>query len=601
MVVTSLYWTLIADARLFGSMLRRAPWIVAFVVGVLLLSGCTPHAPIIVVDDGELNLPADVDTVVYRIEGRWEAYPGEALTPDEIDARDRRSFHEVPAPHGWLRGADGSRVVYGTSTFRIDIAEIPRNTVVALQIPRTEGTIRVWINGERVMEHGERGSAQAGIIPLIATDSGAVTLTVQLSGLHAPNSGFSLHPPRVGPQAQIAARWTRYAVWIGVALGMLLALIGFHAFFAVGPARAVPHRHLAVLFVVMLLHVTLVHGELIVRLTDAIPSALALRIRALGIYPLLPFAVALLRHLFPEESRHWSLRAGTVATWVVLAVALAVPRRFTLDVLYLWGPIVLLTGVGVTGAVARALYLRREGATAMAAAAGATIALVGWAVLVHIGAVSAGEWLGAWGIVLVAVLLSVSLLQRSNEFRVSISALREQAQHDGLTGMWNRRTFDTRLADEWLRHIRSQQPLGLIMVDVDHFKGYNDTLGHPAGDTVLRKIATVIDAHAKRSADIAARYGGEEFVLVLPHSDTTGVYQVAERIRAAVEALQITHPVTAAGTVTVSVGASVYRPEAGQHGEASPLTLIEAADRALYEAKDAGRNAVRLQPVETGL
>jgi diguanylate cyclase (GGDEF)-like protein len=237
----------------------------------------------------------------------------------------------------------------------------------------------------------------------------------------------------------------------------------------------------------------------------------------------------------------------------------------------------------------------------MAAAAGATIALVGWAVLVHIGAVSAGEWLGAWGIVLVAVFLSVSLLQRSNEFRVSISALREQAQHDGLTGLWNRRTFDTRLADEWLRHIRSQQPLGLIMVDVDHFKGYNDTLGHPAGDTVLRKIATVIDAHAKRSADIAARYGGEEFVLVLPHSDATGVYQVAERIRTAVEALQITHPVTAAGRVTVSVGASVYRPEAGQHGEASPLTLIEAADRALYEAKDAGRNAVRLQPVETGL
>lgn len=167
--------------------------------------------------------------------------------------------------------------------------------------------------------------------------------------------------------------------------------------------------------------------------------------------------------------------------------------------------------------------------------------------------------------------------------------LQRLTKADGLTGLSNRRYLDEYLDAEWKRGARDQNSLGVLMIDVDYFKRYNDTYGHVAGDDVLKKVADVIRASFSRPADLAGRFGGEEFMVILPNTNTAGATHVAEKIRAAVEGLCIPHDASsAADYVTVSIGATSLVPQR----DVAPTTLIEAADAALYQAKKAGRNRI---------
>jgi two-component system, sensor histidine kinase LadS len=156
---------------------------------------------------------------------------------------------------------------------------------------------------------------------------------------------------------------------------------------------------------------------------------------------------------------------------------------------------------------------------------------------------------------------------------------------DGLTGIANRRQFDHVLQREWLRMERTQQPLALVMLDVDWFKRYNDHYGHPAGDQCLREVATAIAALG-RASDLMARYGGEEFVLVAPATDAEQALALAQRACATVQALALPHTGSELGVVTLSCGVAAMVPQPGQ--DSAPL--MRAADAALYRAKHQGRN-----------
>jgi diguanylate cyclase (GGDEF)-like protein/PAS domain S-box-containing protein len=164
----------------------------------------------------------------------------------------------------------------------------------------------------------------------------------------------------------------------------------------------------------------------------------------------------------------------------------------------------------------------------------------------------------------------------------------ERAASDGLTGLANRRHFDERLRDEWARAKRDGAPLSLLMIDVDHFKKFNDQHGHQAGDACLRSVAQILTREARRPADLAARYGGEEFALLLPATDAEGCAQVGERVRDALRQFGVSHAVNPpSNLVTVSLGGATNLPG----GITADCTaLVEAADRALYAAKDGGRD-----------
>ncbi|MDP1647340.1 MAG: diguanylate cyclase [Rubrivivax sp.] len=168
--------------------------------------------------------------------------------------------------------------------------------------------------------------------------------------------------------------------------------------------------------------------------------------------------------------------------------------------------------------------------------------------------------------------------------------LRQWAYIDGLTVVGNRRLFDDRLAMEWARAVRQRTSLSVVLIDVDHFKRFNDRYGHQAGDDCLRRVAAALKAGLRRPADLLARYGGEEFVCLLPETDATGALALAEQLGRAVRELGIEHTTSdVAAVVTVSLGACTQ--PAGVVGSAA--TLLREADAQLYAAKSSGRDQAR--------
>jgi len=188
-----------------------------------------------------------------------------------------------------------------------------------------------------------------------------------------------------------------------------------------------------------------------------------------------------------------------------------------------------------------------------------------------------------------SIALKFENLDLLEEVRRTNEVLRQASTIDSLTKLANRYTFDEIIAREWRRAIRDQKPLSLIMLDIDHFKAYNDTYGHQAGDDCLRKVASSIAEAVKRPADLAARYGGEEFVIVLPDTDIQGAEDMAEKLRRDVELLSIPHEQSSnEGIVTISVGVATALPVR----DAASSDLLRRVDLALYDAKHKGRNRV---------
>ncbi len=177
--------------------------------------------------------------------------------------------------------------------------------------------------------------------------------------------------------------------------------------------------------------------------------------------------------------------------------------------------------------------------------------------------------------------------QRTLDLEKANETLRSLSYKDGLTGVANRRHFEEMSEDEWKRGHRGHSPLSLLMIDVDFFKAYNDTLGHQAGDECLKQIADILSASLRRTSDLIARYGGEEFAVILPMTDSAGALSIAETLRVNIETLHILHPASSVGAfVTISVGAATVMPSA----DISMQSLVAAADSALYQAKIHGRN-----------
>jgi len=164
--------------------------------------------------------------------------------------------------------------------------------------------------------------------------------------------------------------------------------------------------------------------------------------------------------------------------------------------------------------------------------------------------------------------------------------LREMAEHDGLTGLYNHRMYYLQLEEEFMRRSRTEAPISILLLDIDHFKLVNDRYGHLAGDMALKTLSELVMGSCRR-LDMACRYGGEEITVILPETDAEGAMEIAERLRKAVEAYHFELGGSKSGHITVSIGVSTSSKSIRSSRE-----LTESADRALYHAKEQGRNRV---------
>ena len=188
--------------------------------------------------------------------------------------------------------------------------------------------------------------------------------------------------------------------------------------------------------------------------------------------------------------------------------------------------------------------------------------------------------------------LGVMLSMRDISRRKSAEDLLEEANRnlfmlastDGLTGLANRRSFDKALVRELARCARDGLPLALLLIDVDHFKSYNDSYGHQEGDECLKRLSHLLRGMARRPGDVAARYGGEEFAVILPNTSADGGQQFAENLRTSVEALKLLHCRSNYGIVTISIGLACEIPTGADSD------MLQHTDAALYAAKAGGRN-----------
>lgn len=180
-------------------------------------------------------------------------------------------------------------------------------------------------------------------------------------------------------------------------------------------------------------------------------------------------------------------------------------------------------------------------------------------------------------------------VEREKQLREKTLELESQTFTDGLTGVANRRSFDSYMDDEFRRAKRAVTPLSLIMLDVDYFKNYNDNYGHQKGDQTLIQVAAALASVINRSGDLLARYGGEEFAAILSNTNADGAYRMAEEMRSIVEAQAIEHGYSkVAKCITISLGVATLIPTL----DSTASSLIDSADRALYQAKASGRNCV---------
>ncbi|MGR4067057.1 diguanylate cyclase [Halomonas sp. LR3S48] len=193
-----------------------------------------------------------------------------------------------------------------------------------------------------------------------------------------------------------------------------------------------------------------------------------------------------------------------------------------------------------------------------------------------------------------AYLLLLREQLRANAALHDNQALTKISITDPLTGVANRRHFDTMLEQRWDEALAENTVLGMLVIDIDHFKDYNDHFGHLQGDACLRQVAQEMQNHIRQEVDLVVRFGGEEFVVLLPNASASSTMRAAQRIRQGIEALAI--PQAGPGVITVSIGAAALRP----HQSMEPATLLSIADAALFEAKRAGRNRSVLAPLQDG-
>lgn len=541
------------------------------------------------VEEGRATLGAGAGSM--RLDGDWAFEPGEGAS---VDASGGASRALLAVPGVW----DGTWPGLRSGTYRLRVDGLVPGDLYALQLKGVSSSATILADGERIGAWEGRGPDDSRYVPMtlyLRARSGSTEVSISVRNDYHAWGGLWL-PATFGTAEALERRSAIDRVRDAVVLGAIAIMALYHlAIFALRP-EARSAAWFAAVCLAVVVKVGLSDEQLLGLLFPMLDGQVGIRLAYLATIAVPPLFLAYLREALPGGRRFPAMAILLAVGGAEAVLAVAAP----LAVLQPWFR-AYFVAIAIAGAYALALIIARV----RARTPGALPLLVGVIVLL---AAAANDMLHdqkvintfySLGLGLFAFLFDQAVvlggqfarsfkesrdLAASLEKRVAerTSELERLSRVDPLTGLVNRRCFWESLEHEWDRWTRYGQDFCLALLDIDHFKALNDSLGHAAGDEALRNLGAVLAGGVRRT-DVAARYGGEEFCLILPGTDVEEAHRLLEKLRGTVEERPL---VSGPPPVVKTLSYGIARASA--HG--TPAELVDAADRLMYRAKEAGRN-----------
>lgn len=633
----------------FPVYIRKLLLLVILLIVILVIGGCSdqlsnshPKALKGTVDFTQV----DFKNGSVQLDGEWEFYWNVLLEPDEIAPELKTGYIAIPGTWNKYATDQGTISGVGYATYRLTILT-DQDDRLALKIPRVLTAYKLWVNGELTAAAGTVGKTIDTSTPqylpqvaIIETQQGKNEIVIQVSNFHHRSGGI-LESIKLGNEQEILGlRYANIANTVFL-FGSLLFAGAYHLalfFFRKKNTSALYFGFFSVLIAIR----TLLVGECyLIYVLPAFNWEIAHKLMTLSFYLGVPLILMFFLSVFPKYFHSRMIKTAQIIGGLFGILVILTPARiFTIfnPIYQVWTIITILylftTLIRIAFHKEKDSWLIILGATAFILSTVNDIVFLsiwmndkGPSFLREIfktgNLSSVGQFIFAFtNSLLLAKRFSAALeqeevitkeltevnanldqivLQRTEALvqtnqkveqqKLELEKMNQQlwklSLKDPLTKLWNRRKYDDYIKLEWNRCLRHQRTIGLLLLDIDYFKEYNDHHGHLDGDECLAKIGQILKNSLMRSTDMAVRYGGEEFIVVLPETTKAEVTNIANILRQRIEALHIAHGQSSVSSfVTVSIGGALTIPNA----DASHEDLFKAADKALYQAKAYGRN-----------
>lgn len=549
------------------------------------------------------------DNEVYRLGGYWEFIYGRHVDPGEFPEKQMHDDAElIKVPSTWKDyNYNGEKLPgIGIATYRLRIITGPDTPeILALLIPGWETAYRFYVNGIETASAGKSGTDKAGTVPAWKPRVAQFTPAENTQDLVVHISNFSHARGGPGMMPYIGTVDTVREIrekGVGIKLfsfGSLFMISFYHLviFFLRRKERSA--LYFSLFCMAMAIRSLVVDEQCLMIFTPSLPWDMHVRITYLTLAFTLPFFTLFLKSLYEADMHSMLSKLFIASGFLYAAIIMMTPSVFFTSLVMPFQIVILAASLYCTVILILAFSRNREGAGLFLGAFIFFFICVLNDILYHNRIITSG-YIVPTGFLVFIFLQAVILAKRYSASFVKIEELfNEKTKLEGtaltlqslsyldfLTGVANRRRLDEYLEQEWRRAIRDRREVSFIMMDIDHFKKYNDHYGHPAGDEALKMVASALESSIRRPADLIARYGGEEFAVLLPGTGIEGARALAEIIRLKILSLEIKGPDDSSVNLSISLGCASIRPSPGDN----PDDLIKRADRALYAAKSKGRN-----------
>lgn len=626
-------------------------FVLLFIFLLPILGGCTdpsnhynPKA-----ENGMLDLSLfQFENNVIRLDGQWEFYWGQLLEPGVItDSGRKTGYIDVPCSWNQYRASSKEKTGDGCATYRL-FFRTEDGIKLGLKIPRLFTAYKLWLNNELIASAGTVGQTKDTMVPqylpkvaLFEAHKGENEIVIQVSNFYHRSGGI-LESIILGTQQNVLRLRDNSIAFELFLFGGLFISGTYHlALFFLRKKNRAP-LYFGTFCLLVGIRTLLVGERFLISIFPDFSWEVAHKIQTLTFYLGVPIILMFFMSVFPKYFHAGITRIVQLLALVFASLVLFTPAK----IFSVINPLYQIFTVMVILYILKAfitLSLRKEqgGLLIIVGALALILTSLNDIIFLSIWSNSAplfkapfktGNLSSVGQIIFAATnsLLLARILTSAFEREEVMTARLKEINHDldglvvqrtkaleeskkkiecqkielekanrelqllslkdPLTGIWNRRKYNDAIQEEWRRCLRYKRPIALLILDIDHYKSYNDFYGHMAGDECLVKLAKTIKASFCRSSDLVARYGGEEFVVILPETGKDKALYAADMLRKRIEALQIPHCRSPVSTfITVSVGVASRVPDS--HG--SPEKLFEIVDKALYQAKAAGRNQVR--------